>query len=193
MEVVKNRYKNTFFLNGKVYRLLRTDKMNNLADAFDYEANEIRTFIWSDLKRKKRPAWCRKDLTEIFNKHWRTIQIVVYQMQEDGMKVGTFIEYESVTTPSKRTLEVFGRRGRWAFSDEDVINIWRTKAESTRLGRLEYDDPITARRRNVHNEITRVGNSWPTLAEVEARIGLRELQYIRTPEGEFVPTWRSDF
>ena len=35
-------------------------------------------------------------------------------------------------------------------------------------------------------------HTLPTREELEGRLGLRELLYVRTPDGEYVPVWRTE-
>jgi len=71
-----------------------------------------------------------------------------------------------------------GPRGRRYFSPEDVLNIQDYFA-NVHFGRPRNDGAITPRK------------NTPTKEEVDARLGRREVLYVKNNDGEFIPIWRT--
>lgn len=155
-----------FFMDQKLYRVLREDRARDILTVWDYEEDKVSHFILSDAKRKMKAAYDTIEVAKLLNRHRATVQGYVnrgainspYRIYEKGMN--------SQGHPFTKM--------KW--SEDDVIALHEYLLYKGG-GRPRKDGTMYA------------GTRLPSRKELLAMMRQQPMFYMRTAAGEFVPVW----
>lgn len=158
--------KSHFFLNQKLYKVLRQERARDILTAWDYEESKVTHFVLSDAKRHMKNAYDTVEVAKLVNRHRGTIQHYVqdkiinspYRIHEKGMN--------SKGTPFTKM--------KW--SEDDVLALHEYLLTHGG-GRPRKDGTMYE------------GPRLPTRKELLAMMRQQPMFYMRTASGEFVPVW----
>jgi hypothetical protein len=162
--------KNYFFLDGKLYKVIRQDKGANLLTCRDFndegKLGKVVTFILSDAKRRMKNAYDTGEVAGMLNRNHAVIQTYVNK---------GFIAEPVQIYPKGRNANgtpFFVRK----WSDDDILALHEFLL-TLGAGRPRKD--------GVQYSATRI----PTRQEVLAMLRNQPSFYMKTSSGEFVPVW----
>lgn len=155
-----------FFLDQKLYKVLRQERAKDILTAWDYEDRKVSYFVMSDVKRHMKNAYDTVEVAHLLNRHRGTVQHYVsrgainspYRIHEKGMN--------SKGTPFTKM--------KW--SEDDVLAL-HDYLLTNGGGRPRKDGTMYA------------GPRLPTRKELLAMMRQQPMFYMRTASGEFVPVW----
>jgi hypothetical protein len=151
-----------FFLNGELHKLVRTNKSANICYAYNFNKKEIVKYTYRDYIKFKKRAFRIGEVAEIMRRHPDRIRVGL----EDGLiKRPYLVEYKT-------------RSGIFYFSEDDLYEI-RNYFANLHRGRPRSDGII-------------VSKNVPTEQEIDAILGKRQMLYVRTQEGKYVPVWKAE-
>jgi hypothetical protein len=165
LERTKNQ-KSYFFLEGRLYKLLREIRPTDMLVAQDMETKKVCHFILSDAKRKMKNAYDTIEVARMLNRTRSVIQTHVLN--------GAINPPIMIHTKGKNMYgHPFGTR-KW--SEEDVIAL-HEHLLTVGAGRPRKDG------------ILYPGTRLPSRKELIAMLRNTPMFYMRTASGEFVPVW----
>lgn len=155
--------KHYFFLNGTLHKQLKFDKRNDLIRTYDYGDGKQKSYIASDVLRKKQPAFNAYAVGVIAGR----VRRVIRQWKAKGLTPQPALAY-SLNNPD-HIVDIF-------WTSEQAWEIWEYASE-IHIGRPRKDGEVTSKS--------------PTKAEARALIEGGRVLYIQDEDGEFIPTWRA--
>ena len=159
------KYRKFFFLNGTLHKTLHLDKPRDLLVAWDFGNHEKRTYLYSDVKRKRQQAFTVKEAATLLGRH--------------RDRLWTWIRWGKIDPPQQAyTLDDRRKPTVNYYSEDDVVNIHDFMLTVHR-GRPRKDGRITLGR-------------MPNRAEIAGMVKARRVLYIKKDDGEFVPVWYED-
>lgn len=165
---VKNRGKSSqrfrhFYLNAKLYRVLRQSRAEDLLVAWDYEMGKRVAFVLSDVKRTMQNAYSLSKVVKIIGKHEDTIKRHLYAGNLKAPK-------QAYSLNGKKT------PGKYYWSEDDIREM-HDFFKTVHRGRPRKDGEV------------RPGN-MPSRAEIEAIMKQENILYIKNNDGTFSPVWK---
>lgn len=161
-QLVRKKYNVVFFLNGDLHRLVKKNAAANVCYALNYKTEEIVKYTYSDYKRFSKPAYKISEVAKILRRHKERVRLAFH----DGhIKKPVLVNYNN-------------RTGVYYFSEEDIYEL-RDYFASVHRGRPRFDGIV-------------VSKNVPSIAELDALFGKTQTLYIRTKDGNFVPTWKAE-
>lgn len=154
--------KRVWFLNGDLVRKYHVSKSNGIMSVYNITKDRIESCLISDFKKNSEKAYTVKETAELVSRHRKYLP----RLMQSGI-----IPYPVGATKDGKT----GFQIRSYYSASKVHEIRDTLA-SMHTGRPRKDGLIT-------------NDSTPTKQELTRRMGDGILTYIKTAEGDFVPTW----
>jgi hypothetical protein len=154
--------KNVWFLNGDLVRVHHYNKSNGIMSVYNIIHDRIESCLISDFKKKRERAYTIVNTAKLINRHKKYMPSLI--------KRGII--------PAPTGSQKGGKTG-WqirAYYSESQIREIRDILASKHIGRPRKDGLIT-------NDIT------PTKQELTRRMGDGILTYMRTEDGNFIPTW----
>jgi len=151
-----------FFLNNELHRLIQADRTNNICRAYNYIQKEELTYLFTEYKRLKKPAYTISIVAKMFNRHPARIRAAI----NEGSIKKPFI-LDKLTN------------GIYYFSEKDIYEI-REYFATVHIGRPRNDGATTA------------GKDIPTKRELQDILEGKEMLYIKTKDGNFVPVWKAE-
>ena len=154
--------KRVWFLNGDLVRKHHINRAGGIVSVYNVVKDRIESCLLSDFKRNREKAYTVKETAILVNRHQKYLPTL--------MKSGKI--------PYPTGAQKDGVRGwqiRSYYSESQVKEI-RDILASHNMGRPRRDGLI-------NNNVT------PTVQELNRRMGDGILTYIRTADGQFVPSW----
>ena len=152
-----------FYLNAKLYKVLRQSRAEDLLVAWDYEAGKRVAFVLSDVKRNMQNAYPLSKVVKIIGKHEDTIKRHLY--------------LGNLNYPC-RVYSLNGNKtpGKYYWSEDD-IRAMHDFFKTVHRGRPRLDGQVNP------------GN-MPSRAEIEALMRQENILYVKNDDGTFVPVWK---
>lgn len=154
--------KRVFFLNGDLVRKYHINRASGIISVYNITKDRLESCFLADFKKNRERAFTVKETAELVNRHRKYLPRL--------MNAGK-IPYPIGASKDGKT----GFQIRSYYSESMVHEI-RDILSSFHRGRPRRDGLIT-------NDIT------PTKQELTRRMGDGILTYVKTAEGDFVPTW----
>lgn len=158
--------KTYFFLDSKLYKVVRQDRAQDLLTAWDFEKEKLANFVLSDAKRKMKGAYDTKEVAKLLNRHHGTIRKYV----NDGVISHPMTVSERGMSASNRPFFTM----KW--SEDDILAL-HDYLLTVGAGRPRNDGTLYS------------GTRLPTRKELLALIRQQPMFYMRTSSGEVVPVW----
>lgn len=162
-EVRPRRY-GFFFLNGKLYSTVHAEKRSNLLYAHEAETGELKTFLYSDVRKYSQRAFTIGQTAKLLGCKPRTLRTY-----DRSGRVRPAQRWAGPDLSHKVVMRYY--------SEDDVRELRQVMAETHR-GRPRHDGIVFPR------------ESLPTAAELEAKMRGDTVLY-EDVGGEFVPVWRA--
>lgn len=151
-----------FYIDGKLYRTLTTDRAFDLLRAWGYIENRVLEFSLSSVKQNSQQAFDTKEVCILLNRHRETIKKHLHK--------GAI----------ERPYKIGEQEGDWGFghfkwSEDDVLALHDYFLTGVGRGRPTKDGHIKA--------ATRI----PSRMELMAMMKQHQMYYVRDDKGNFVP------
>jgi len=153
-----------FFLNDMLHRKIKVNRPAGIVYAYNYDTDEMCTYTYSDFKKYAGRAYRIYEVCKIFNRHHTMIRDLIY--------------HKKCNINPKRVFRKNGV-GVYYLSEKDLYTM-REYYATLHRGRPRLDGLVTP------------GSDVPTLEEFEYRIGKRQMTYVKTKDGRYVPTWKAE-
>lgn len=152
-----------FYLNGKLHKVLRRSRAEDLLIAWDYQLGKRVAYSLTDVNKNKQHAYPIREVVKIIGKHEDTIKKHMYA--------------GNIKTP-QQVYSLNGNKtpGNYYWSEDDIRAL-HDFFKTVHRGRPRIDGGITP-------------GDMPSRAEVEAMMKQENILYIKNNEGEFVPVWK---
>lgn len=166
--------KKRFFINSKFHEVVNVNRSAGMIRAYNFIDDSIVTYSISDYKKFRQQAF--------------TIGNVSKLVGRDTTAIWKAIDRGAITKPYMLPLKkdagkgqfAVGRVGVYYFSEDNIYEV-REYFASIHKGRPRADGAITSYK-------------VPTVEELDALLGKREMVYVKNKNGEYVPIWkRVDF
>lgn len=158
--------KDYFFLDQKLYRVLRADRPRDLLTAWDFAESKSVNFVLTEVKKKMRNAFDTVEVAQLLNRHRGTVQQYVMK----GIINSPIRIYEKGKNYTGSTFN----KMKW--SEDDVLAL-HDYLLTTGGGRPRKDGTLYTAAR------------LPTRRELLAMMRQQPMFYMKTVTGEFVPVW----
>lgn len=158
--------KRHFFLDGKLYKMVRQDRAANLLRAWDFTENAHKTFILSDAKKRMKNAYDTIEVARMLN---RTRERIQYYINKGIIHRPQAI-YAKGMNGSGHPFDVL----KW--SDDDILAL-HTYLLTSGGGRPRKD--------GLQYSAARI----PSRSELLAILRHQPMFYMQTSEGEMVQVW----
>ena len=152
-----------FYLNKKLYKVLRRSRAEDLLIAWDYQAGKRVAFSLADVNKNKQHAYPLSEVVKIIGKHEDTIKMHLYKGN---------LRYP------QQVYSLNGNKtpGKYYWSEDDIRDM-HDYFKTVHRGRPRNDGAITP-------------GDMPSRAEIEAIMKQENILYVKNNEGEFVPVWK---
>lgn len=166
--------KKRFFMNGEFHELIATNRAASFVKAYNYENNNVVTYSLSDYKKFRQQAY--------------TIKHVSGFIERDQSSIWKAIDRGDVKKPFLLPVKKdagkgqfgVGRVGIYYFSEDNIYEL-RDYFAGVHKGRPRADGIV-------------IPYNIPSVEELDAMLGKREMVYVKDKNGQFVPIWkRVDF
>lgn len=154
-----------FYLNGQLHKSLFINRAADKITTWCYPLGKRVAYTYSDVKRNKQPAFNMTQVGQMLDKTRKTLEWAIL----DGNIPAPQHAY---TIDQKRAMI------KYLWSEEDIMNA-HAYFMTVHRGRPRADGRINP---SMHL----------TARELRAMIHQEEILYVRTDDGEFVPTWRAE-
>lgn len=153
-----------FYVNGNLYKLIRTDRPNNIIRAWSYTDNRVVDFVLSDVKRKMQQAFNTAEVAKLLNRTKKNIfEHVTAGAINQPFKIGV----QKSETKDKEF-------GQYKWSEDDVLALHEHYL-TVGAGRPRKDGMLSAAVR------------IPSRMELIAMMNQNRMVYVQNSEGNFVP------
>jgi len=161
--------KSYFFLDGKLYKLLREHRASDILVTQDMETKRVVHFILSDAKRKMKNAYDTIEVARMLN---RTRSVVQTHMLKGAINPPVRIH--------ERGMNLYGKPfGTMKWSEDDIIAL-HEHLLTVGSGRPRKD--------GILYPATRL----PSRRELIAMLRNAPMFYMKTSSGEFIPVWSAN-
>lgn len=159
-----SRALNYFYLNGNLHKKLRINRAADEIITWCYPLGKRVTYTYSDVKRRKEPAFTTAEVSKMLNRKRQTIAVAIM---------------EGNIRPPQATYGLNGEKNmyKYMWSEKDILEA-HAFFLTQHCGRPRKDGII-------------VPMYMPSVRELRAMIRQEEPLYVRTDDGEFVPVWRA--
>lgn len=152
-----------FFFNDNLYKVLRVNRSEDIAEAWNFRDAKVEVFLWSDVRKKSGRAYMLEEASGLLGKSRVTLE--------------RYILKGDIERPQQAySLEISRKPGRFYLQDKDVIAI-HDFFLTVSLGRPKVGKKPTPK-------------LMPTKVELRAMMQHDTIMYIKTEEGNFVPAWK---
>lgn len=155
-----------FFLNQRLYKVLRQDRAQDILYAQEMETRKIATFILSDAKKQMKAAYDTVEVAHLLNRNRGTVQRYV-----SGGVINSPVR---IHEKGKNKFGVPFTKMKW--SEEDIVALHQYLLTHGG-GRPRKDGTLYSAAR------------LPTRRELLALMRQQPMFYMKTASGEFVPVW----
>lgn len=152
-----------FYLNGKLHKVLRRSRAEDLLIAWDYKLSKRVAYSLADVNKNKQYAYSISEVVKIIGKHEDTIKLHLYR--GDLKFPQQIYSLNGNKTP-----------GKYFWSEDDVRQM-HDFFKTVHRGRPRKDGMITP-------------GDMPSRAEIEAIMKQEDVLYIKNNNGEFIPVWK---
>ena len=152
-----------FYLNGKLHKVLRRSRAEDLIVAWDYQLGKRVAYSLTDVNKNKQYAYSIKEVCKLLGKHEDTIKLHLYKGE--------------LRFP-QRIYSLNGNKtpGKYFWSQDDIREV-HDFFKTLHRGRPRLDGKITPA-------------EMPSRAELEAMMKQENILYVKNSDGEFVPVWK---
>ena len=152
-----------FYLNGKLHKVLRRSRAEDLLVAWDYELGKRVAYNLTDVNKNKQYAYPISEVVKIIGKHEDTIKWHLYR--------------GDLRFP-KQIYSLNGKKtpGKYFWSEDDIRKM-HDFFKTVHRGRPRKDGGITP-------------GDMPSRAEIEAIMKQENILYVKNDDGDFVPVWK---
>ena len=152
-----------FYLNGKLHKVLRRVRAEDLLIAWDYQLGKRVAYSLADVNRNKQHAYPLSQVVKIMCRHEDTIKKHLYAGN---------LKYP------QQVYSLNGNRtpGKYYWSEDDIRDM-HNFFKNLHRGRPRNDGTITP-------------GDLPSRAEIEATMKQENILYVKNNDGEFVPVWK---
>lgn len=166
--------KRRFFINGEFHEMVNVNKAAGMIRAYNYSNDKVVTYSIADYKKFRQQAYTMGNVCKLIGR--------------DKTSIWKAIDRGDIERPFMLPLNnnagkgkfAAGRSGVFYFSEDDIYKI-RDYFASIHKGRPRADGAITP-------------YNIPSVEELDALLGKREMVYVQDKKGNFVPIWkRVDF
>lgn len=160
----KSRPLNYFYLNGNLHKKLHINRAADTITTWCYPLHKRVAYTYSDVRRRKEPAFSLMDVTRLLQRSRVTIERAI---------INGDIE------PPQKTYGLNERKNGYAyyFSEKDVLKA-HAFFSTVHRGRPRKDGLITP-------------GPMPTVRELRAMMRDEEILYVKQGD-TFLPTWRAE-
>lgn len=155
--------KQYFYIDGKLHRIVRADRAQDLVRAWCYEDNRTVAFIFSDLKRSMQQAFDTSEVCRLLN---RTRENLLLHVKRGA-----------INPPYKIGVQENGF-GHFKWSEDDVLALHEHYL-TVGSGRPRKDGILSSATR------------LPTRLELVAMMKQQKMYYVMDDNGNFVPVFES--
>lgn len=155
-----------FFVDGKLYRMVRQDRARDILSVWDYDEEKIAHFVLSDAKKRMKNAYDTIEVAKLLNRHRGSIQHYVSQ----GIINSPVRIYEKGMNSKGHPFT----KMKW--SEDDILALHEFLLTNGG-GRPRKDGILYSAAR------------LPSRKELLAMMRQQPMFYMRTADGEFVPVW----
>jgi hypothetical protein len=154
---------NFFYLNGRLHKVLRRSRAEDLLIAWDYETGKRVAYSLADVNKNKQHAYPISQVVKIIGKHEDTIKMHLYR--------------GNLPYP-QQAYSLNGNKtpGKYYWSEDDIRSM-HDFFKTVHRGRPRIDGGITP-------------GDMPSRAEIEAIMKQENILYVKNGDGEFVPVWK---
>lgn len=96
-----------FYLNGKLHKVLKVQRPKDLVECYIYSEQKRVLYAWSSFKRNRRPAFRRKQVSQLLDRH----PVVITRYLEEGRIPRPEMSHELTTKAP----------GDYYWSEEDIL------------------------------------------------------------------------
>lgn len=153
-----------FYLNGKLHKVLRRSRAEDLLVAWDYQDGKRVAYSLADVNKNKQHAYPMSQVVKIIGKHEDTIKL---QMYKGNLKY----PQQAYSLNGNKT------PGKYFWSEDDIRDM-HNFFKTVHRGRPRKDGRITP-------------GDMPSRAEVEATMRQDNILYVKNDDGTFVPVWKA--
>lgn len=153
-----------FYLNGKLHKILRLVKSQDLVECYIFSEKKRVLYSWTSVRKNKRPAWRRKDVARFLDRH--------------PVMISKYLVLEVIPFPEMSHDLTTGVKGDYYWSEDDILRL-HDYLLTVHIGRPRADRQITP-------------GKMPSRAELIALMRTDTNMYIRTSDGNYVPVWRAE-
>ena len=153
-----------FYLNGKLHKVLRRSRAEDLLIAWDYQSGKRVAYSLADVNKNKQHAYPISEVVKILGKHEDTIKLHLY-------KGNLKFPQQAYSLNGNKT------PGKYFWSEDDIRR-YHDFFKTVHRGRPRNDGIITP------------GN-MPSRAELEALMKREEVLYKKQDDGSFIPVWKA--
>ena len=152
-----------FYLNGKLHKVLRRSRAQDLIVAWDYQQGKRVAFSLTDVNKNKQHAYPISQVVKIIGKHEDTIKKHLYAGN---------LKYP------QQVYSLNGNKtpGKYYWSEDDIRDM-HNFFKNVHRGRPRNDGAITP-------------GDMPSRAEIEATMRQENILYVKNDDGTFVPVWK---
>lgn len=152
-----------FYLNGKLHKVLRRSRGEDLLIAWDYQLEKRVAYSLTDVNRHKQHAYPLSEVVKIIGKHEDTIKKHIYSGKMKNPQQAYSLNGNK--TP-----------GKYYWSEDDIKDM-HDFFKTVHRGRPRKDGQIHP-------------GDMPSRAEIEAMMKQENILYVKNNDGEFVPVWK---
>jgi len=152
-----------FYLNGKLHKVLRRSRAEDLLIAWDYELGKRVAYSLADVNKNKQYAYPISEVVKILGKHEDTIK---WHMYKGDIK----FPQQCYSLNGNKT------PGKYFWSEDDIRSM-HDFFKTVHRGRPRKDGGITP-------------GDMPSRAEIEAIMKQENILYVKNDDGDFVPVWK---
>lgn len=156
-----------FYVDGDLCRLLHVQQATDVATVWNYPRRKRLGYSYSDLKKRAEKCWKTIQVADMLNRSRLSILLAV----EAGDIAQPQKSYSLKNGPDHRVAYAY----RW--SEKDIFNAWEYFSQIHR-GRPRKDGLITV-------------SNIPSAAELKALTRNDRILYVKTADGQFVPSWKA--
>lgn len=155
---------NFFFYKGELHKRLRINRSADIVIAWSYPQGHAVKHIYSDVRKNGQKAFTTGQVCKMINRKHRTLKNII----DDGM-----IPAPAMSYGIDENRNPYG----YYWREEDVMNLHEYLL-TVHHGRPRKDGYVFPM-------------MMPSRAELRAIIRQGTVLYVRTDDGEFIPTWEA--
>jgi hypothetical protein len=168
--------KKRFFINGEFHEVVNINRAANILRAYNFSDNKVVTFSITDYNKFRQQAYTIGNVARLVGRDVTSVWKAI-----DGGVVSKpyMLPLKNNSNAGKGNFGV-GRAGIYYFSEDNIYEI-RDYFAGLHKGRPRIDGAVTSYK-------------VPSIEELDAMLGKREMVYVKNKDGEYVPIWkRVDF